>query len=95
MGMITFRAWQFMVILYLETNNKWEFILNSVLLDIFINSLGKDKAYTHIKFSNYYSFVRTAGRMSVARILDRLTEWAKRNLINTEWIMQSPGPGKK
>lgn len=24
MGVITFRAWQFMVILYLETNNKWD-----------------------------------------------------------------------
>lgn len=52
-------------------------------------------ANTHVKFSDDYNFVRTAGRMTIERVLDRLTEWANRNLINTECIMQSPGPEKK
>lgn len=52
-------------------------------------------ANTHDMFSNEYNFVRTAGRMIIERVLDRLTEWANRNLITIECIMQSPGPEKK
>lgn len=87
-----------MVILYLDIPNKWdtkEFMLSFILSDIFINSLEKDMAYTHVTFSNYYNFVRTAGRMIIEKVLDRLTGWANRNLINTEWIVQIPGPEKK